>query len=65
MAEDFVPRLISVKDACKMTGMSRSMISVLRSEGKFPKAVEMGERKICFVRQEIVDWIESKIEARG
>jgi prophage regulatory protein len=59
------PRLISVKDAAKMTGMSRSMISVLRAEGKFPVAVSLGERKIVFVRAEVESWIDQRIASRG
>lgn len=62
---DNKPRLISVKDAAKMTGMSRSMISALRSDGQFPVAVSMGERKICFVRAEVEAWIDARIAARA
>jgi prophage regulatory protein len=58
------PRLISVKDASRMTGMSRSMISALRADGTFPVAVSLGERKIVFVRSEVQQWIDSKIAAR-
>lgn len=48
-----------------MTGMSRSMISALRSDGQFPVAVSMGERKICFVRAEVEAWIDARIAARA
>ena len=59
------PRLISVKDASRMTGMSRSMISALRTDGAFPVAVSLGERKIVFVRSEVAAWIDAKIAARS
>jgi prophage regulatory protein len=59
------PRLISVRDTAKMTGMSRSMISALRADGAFPVAVSLGERKIVFVRSEVQQWIDAKIAARA
>lgn len=64
-SNDNAPRLISVNEAVRMTGMSRSMISVLRAEGKFPVAVALGEKKICFVRAEVETWIDAKIAARA
>ncbi|MBO3760037.1 AlpA family phage regulatory protein [Ciceribacter sp. L1K22] len=62
---DNTPTLISLKDACRLTSMSRTMINRYRSEGRFPIAVELGDRRVAFVRAEVFDWIRSKIASRS
>ncbi|MDX0777336.1 AlpA family phage regulatory protein [Sinorhizobium medicae] len=57
--------LISLKDTCLLTSMSKTMIHRLRTEGRFPAAVALGEKRIAFVRAEVVDWINGKIAARA
>jgi len=57
--------LISLTDTCKLTSMSKTMIHRLRSEGRFPAAVALGEKRIAFVRSEVHEWIGSKIAARA
>lgn len=61
---DNTPSLISLNDACKLTSMSRTMLNRYRSEGRFPVAVEIGERRIAFVRSEVTAWVQDKISAR-
>lgn len=62
---DNVPILISLNDAAKLTSMSRSMLNRYRSEGRFPVAVELGDRRVAFVRAEVLEWVRAKIGARG
>jgi prophage regulatory protein len=62
---DNIPMLISLNDACKMTSMSRTMLNRYRSEGRFPIAVDLGDRRIAFVRSEVADWINAKISMRA
>ncbi|MQU69118.1 helix-turn-helix transcriptional regulator [Sinorhizobium meliloti] len=57
--------LISLKDTCSLTSMSKTMIHRLRSEGRFPAAVTLGEKRIAFVRSEVHDWIDGRIAARA
>lgn len=61
---DNTPTLISLNDACKLTSMSRTMLNRYRSEGRFPVAVELGERRVAFVRSEVTAWVQAKIDAR-
>ncbi|KAB1086469.1 AlpA family phage regulatory protein [Neorhizobium galegae] len=56
--------LISLKDACALTSMSRTMLNRYRAEGRFPVAVELGDRRVAFVRSEVAAWIQQKIAAR-
>jgi prophage regulatory protein len=39
------------------------MLNRYRSEGRFPAAIPLGDRRIAFVRQEVMQWIADKIEA--
>ncbi|MFD1011254.1 helix-turn-helix transcriptional regulator [Shinella fusca] len=64
-ANDNVPTLISLNAACRMTSMSRSMLNRYRAEGRFPIAVELGDRRVAFVRSEVADWVKAKISARA
>jgi len=56
--------LISLKDTCAFTSMSKTMVRRLWLEGKFPRPVELGEKRIAFVRQEVLEFIQGKIAAR-
>ncbi len=62
---DNFPSLISLNAACEMTSMSRSMLNRYRSEGRFPVAVDLGDRRVAFVRSEVRDWIQGKIQGRA
>lgn len=59
-----VPALVSVNEAAKLTSLSRTAIFKLRSQGKFPEAVTLGEKRVAFVRSELAQWIEERIAQR-
>lgn len=61
---DNVPLLISLNETCRMTSMSRTMINKYRAQSRFPKAVDLGDRRVAFVRTEVVDWVQDKIASR-
>ncbi|GHE49991.1 hypothetical protein GCM10019059_06580 [Camelimonas fluminis] len=61
---DNTPRLISMNDAAALTSLSRTMICRLRDQGRFPEAVPLGEKRIAFVRAEVVEWIQARIAGR-
>ena len=60
-----LPTLISINEACRVTSLSRTGIFKLRSQGKFPTAVPLGEKRLAFVRDEVADWVEQRIAERG
>lgn len=64
-ANDNLPLLISLNDACRMTSMSRTMVNKYRAQGRFPKAIDLGDRRVAFVRAEVVTWVQDKIAARA
>jgi prophage regulatory protein len=57
--------LVSVNDACEMTSLSRTAIGKFRAAGDFPQEVLLGERRIGFVRAEVLAWIDARIQARA
>ncbi len=59
-----VPELISVNEAAELTTLSRTAIFKLRSQGRFPLAVPLGEKRIAFVRAEVAEWVEKRIAER-
>ncbi|KAA0689883.1 AlpA family phage regulatory protein [Neorhizobium sp. P12A] len=61
---DNTPSLVSLNEACRQTSMSRTMINRYREEGSFPVAVDLGKRRIAFVRSEVTAWVQAKIDAR-
>jgi prophage regulatory protein len=58
------PLIISVKDVCQLTTLSRAFISKVRRNGNFPAPVHLGEKRIGFVRTEVEAWLEARIAAR-
>jgi prophage regulatory protein len=63
--DNCMPNLMSLKETVRVTSMSRTMLNRLRATGHFPAAVQIGERRIAFVRQEVVAWVEQRIASRG
>jgi prophage regulatory protein len=63
-ANDNFPRLMSMGEAVKATSLSRTFLNRLRSEGRFPTAVSLSERRFAFVRQEVDSWIADRIARR-
>lgn len=60
-----LPILISLNDAARLTSLSRTMINRLRREGSFPVAVPLGDRRVAFVRDEVLSWVQDRIAARS
>jgi prophage regulatory protein len=58
------PRLISLNEACHLTSLSRTAINRYRAEGRFPKAVPIGERRFAFLRSEVEGWIAARVAER-
>ncbi|MHA6641836.1 helix-turn-helix transcriptional regulator [Mesorhizobium sp. A623] len=57
--------LVSLNDAAHMTSMSRSMLNKYRADGRFPSSVQLGERRVAFLKTEVSAWIDQRIAARA
>jgi prophage regulatory protein len=64
-ANDNQPRLMAPKEAALATSLSRPLISLMAAEGKFPRPVQLGERRIAYVRAEVEAWIDACINGRA
>ena len=51
-------RLSKVKE---ITSLSKSSIYRLISEGDFPKQIQIGKRSVVWVRSDINNWINQKL----
>ncbi len=49
-------------DVMAQTGLCRSTIYDLVSQGKFPSQINLGPRAVGWVASEVVDWIEARID---
>lgn len=57
--------LISINRVCEMTSLSRTAINKIRFAGRFPKEVVLGERRVGFVKTEVLAWIDQRIAMRA
>ncbi len=63
-ANDNKPRLMTPKEAATATTMSRVLLARMSKEKRFPQPVQIGLKRIAYVRSEVEDWIENAIGAR-
>lgn len=52
------PILISINDACKITGIGRNLMLDLVKQDNCP-AIKFGKRNIKLNRQQFIEWINS------
>ncbi|MBB1463619.1 AlpA family transcriptional regulator [Vibrio sp. SG41-7] len=57
-------RLIRLKEAIHISGLSRASIYSFMEEGTFPQSVSLGVRAIGWRYQDIQNWILEKIQER-
>lgn len=58
------PALISLNDVCRLTSLSRTSINNYRAAGEFPRAVNLGLKRVAFVRAEVLAWVDQRIADR-
>ena len=56
-------RLIRIREVIQLTGISKSYIYQLVSQGIFPKSIQLipGGSSVAWVESEIHDWIDQRI----
>ncbi len=59
-----VMRLLSKRQLKEMVLYSPQHIARLEKAGKFPKRVQIGPSRVGWVEDEILDWLQSKLERR-
>lgn len=58
------PMILSLNDVSLLTSLSRTQLNKYRDAGRFPRAVSLGEKRIGFLKSEVVAWIEARIAER-
>jgi prophage regulatory protein len=48
-----------------VTGLGRSTIYQMMSDGRFPKSVRIGRRAVAWTAEEIQAWLEERIAERS
>ena len=56
-------RFIRLPEVQNQTGLSRSYIYRLESEGRFPTRVKLGVLASAWIESEVQRWCESRVEA--
>jgi prophage regulatory protein len=57
-------RIMRLKEVTEKTGLAKSTVYNLISQGKFPKQIDLGARSVGWVDTEIEEWLLAKIELR-
>jgi len=55
-------RLISLSEVKYLTSLSRSRIYFLIKQNTFPSPIKIGERRVAWVKTDVSDWIDKKIQ---
>jgi prophage regulatory protein len=56
-----IARFLRLPQVKELTCLSKSSIYRLMAEGDFPKQVALGPRSVVWVKSQIDDWCESKL----
>lgn len=56
--------MIRLPEVKKLTGISASKIYQMISAGDFPRQVKLGDRGVAWVRGELLEWPQMRIESR-
>jgi prophage regulatory protein len=65
MSENAQPRLISPKDAAAETTLSTVHLANMAMQGRFPKPIQISEKRVAYVRSEVMAWIAERIDGRA
>ena len=63
---DKIQRLIRIRSVVELTGLSKSYIYQLVTQGHFPKSIQLvpGGTSVAWKESEILDWIDQRIQSR-
>jgi len=57
-------KLLSKRQVTEMVLYSPQHIARLEAANQFPKRVQLGDCRVGWVEQEILDWLQTRIDAR-
>ncbi len=57
-------RFLKIKQVLEMTAKCKTSVYKAISEGTFPKPVHVGEKRVAWIEQEILEWMSGRIRER-
>lgn len=57
-------KILSKRQVRELVLYSPQHIARLEQAGRFPKRVRLGEARVGWVEQEVLDWLQSRLDAR-
>lgn len=57
-------RLLSKRQLKELVLYSPQHIARLEAAGKFPKRVRLGQARVGWIEQEVLDWLQKRIDDR-
>ena len=61
---DIVMRIVSKRQLKEMVLYSPQHVARLEKAGKFPKRVQLGPNRVGWVEDEVLDWLQSRLNCR-
>ncbi len=61
---DIVMRIISKRQLKELVLYSPQHIARLEKAGEFPKRVQLGPNRVGWVEEEVLDWLQRRLESR-
>lgn len=57
-------RMLSKRQLKEMVLYSPQHVARLEKAGRFPKRVQLGNNRVGWIEQEVLDWLQERIDAR-
>lgn len=61
---DIVMRILSKRQLKELVLYSPQHIARLEKAGQFPKRVQLGPNRVGWVEEEVLDWLQHRLESR-
>ncbi|MCP4408373.1 MAG: AlpA family phage regulatory protein [Gammaproteobacteria bacterium] len=58
-------KLLSKRQVKEMVLYSPQHIARLEAAGQFPKRVQLGNNRVGWIEEEVLDWLQIRIDARN
>ncbi len=62
---DIVMRILSKRQLKELVLYSPQHIARLEKAGQFPKRVQLGPNRVGWVEDEVLDWLQNRLDRRG
>ena len=63
--QEFIVRILKLKEVLTRTGLGKTTLYMLISNGDFPQQIPLGLRAVGWLESEVDAWILEKIESRS